>query len=40
MWDRFDVAVSPDGNTIGTGSYNNWFHMIDQDGTNSQYQLN
>ena len=40
MWDQFHVAVSPDGNTIGTGSYNNWFHMIDQDGNNTQYQLN
>ena len=34
------MKASPDGNTIATGSYNNWMHIVDQDGTNMQYELN
>lgn len=27
--DRFDVAVSPDGRSVLTGSYQNVFHVIE-----------
>ena len=39
IFDKFGVRASPDGNTIVSGSYNNWFHMVDQDGLNTQYEL-
>lgn len=39
IYDEFGVAVSADGNTILTGSYNNCFHVMDFDGANSQYEL-
>ena len=39
IFDKFIVKASPDGNTIASGSYNNWFHMVDQDGVNTQYEL-
>ena len=39
IFDKFSIVASPDGNTIATGSYNNCFHMIDQDGSNTQYEL-
>lgn len=36
--DKFNLASSSDGNTILTGSYNNYFHMVDIDsGCNTQY---
>jgi len=34
------VSCSPDGNTIATGTYNNCFHLADQDASNYQYELN
>lgn len=40
IFDKFKLAVSPDSNTILTGNYNNNFHLIDVDGTNTQYQVN
>ncbi len=39
IYDEFGVAVNADGNTILTGSYNNCFHVMDFDGSNSQYEL-
>ena len=40
IFDKFAVRASPDGNTVVSGSYNNSFHMVDQDGVNTQYELN
>ncbi len=40
IFDKFSAAASPDSNTFLTGNYNNSFHMIDADGTNTQYELN
>jgi len=40
IFDKFAVSASPDGNTFFTGNYNNAFHLIDADGTNTQYELN
>ncbi len=40
IFDKFSIVASPDGNTIGSGSFNNCFHMMDQDGANTQYELN
>jgi hypothetical protein len=38
--DRFKLSVSNDGNTIMTGNYNSWFHLIDaNNGNNFQYEL-
>ena len=38
--DKFKVAVSPDSNSILTGSYNSWFHMMDANsGNNYQFEL-
>jgi hypothetical protein len=34
------LCTSPDSNTIATGNYNNNFHLIDVDGTNTQYEVN
>jgi hypothetical protein len=34
------LSASVDGNTIATGNYNNCFHLIDFDGSNTQYELN
>ena len=33
------MRASPDGNTLATGSYSNWVHLVDQDKTNTQYEL-
>lgn len=32
--------MSPDGNTVASGNYNNSFHLFDFDGSNTQYELN
>jgi len=40
IFDKFAISASPDGNTFFTGNYNNSFHLIDADGTNTQYELN
>lgn len=40
IFDKFSLASSPDSNTMVTGNYNNCFHLIDADGTNTQYELN
>ena len=40
IFDKFKVSVSPDSNSIITGNYNNNFHLIDVDGTNTQYEVN
>lgn len=40
IFDKFAISSSLDSNTIFTGNYNNSFHLIDIDGTNTQYQLN
>jgi serine/threonine-protein phosphatase 2A regulatory subunit B len=37
IFDKFSAAISPDGNTIVSGNYNNSFHLIDFDGSNTQY---
>jgi serine/threonine-protein phosphatase 2A regulatory subunit B len=37
--DQFIVRASPDGKTFASGSYNNWLHLMDQDGSNSQFEL-
>lgn len=34
------MRASPDGNTFATGSYNNWMHLVDQDSSNIQYEMN
>jgi len=34
------VKASPDGSTIASGSYNNWMHLVDTDGQNTQFELN
>lgn len=40
IFDKFAISASLDSNTIFTGNYNNSFHLIDADGTNTQYELN
>jgi serine/threonine-protein phosphatase 2A regulatory subunit B len=40
IFDRFCLSTSMDSNTIFTGNYNNSFHLIDADGSNTQYELN
>lgn len=40
IFDKFSVSASADGNTFFTGNYNNAFHLLDVDGTNTQYELN
>jgi serine/threonine-protein phosphatase 2A regulatory subunit B len=40
IFDKFAISSSIDSNTIFTGNYNNCFHLIDADGTNTQYELN
>jgi serine/threonine-protein phosphatase 2A regulatory subunit B len=40
IFDKFSVACSNDSNTMITGNYNNTFHMMDLDGSNTQYELN
>jgi serine/threonine-protein phosphatase 2A regulatory subunit B len=40
IFDKFSVSASPDGNTVATGSYSNCFHLVDQDGCNTQFELN
>lgn len=38
IFDRFDISMSKDSNTILTGNYNNNFHAIDlNDLSNTQY---
>ena len=38
IYDNFFVNSSPNGSHILTGSYNNWFHLINaDDGSNAQY---
>ena len=37
IFDKFALGVSPDGNTFASGSYNNYFHLMDQDGSNTQF---
>ena len=38
FFDKFNLASSSDSNTLLTGSYNNYFHMIDIDtSVNTQY---
>ena len=32
IFDKFEVAVSGDGNNMATGSYNNTFHIFDRYG--------
>lgn len=40
IYDRFKISCSPDGNTIASGTYSNCFHLVDQDTTNMQFELN
>lgn len=40
IYDQFKVAVSHDGATMASGSYNGCFHLVEQDGTNIQYEVN
>ena len=40
IFDKFAVKASPDGNTIAAGSYNNWMHLVDTDGANTQFEMN
>ena len=41
IFDRFNIAVSKDSNTLLTGNYNNCFHTIDiNDSSNTQFQVN
>lgn len=40
IFDKFAISSSPDSNTVFTGNYNNSFHLLDLDGTNTQYELN
>jgi serine/threonine-protein phosphatase 2A regulatory subunit B len=35
--DKFSPTIHPDDNTIVSGNYNNSFHLIDFDGSNTQY---
>mmetsp|Transcript_6067 Transcript_6067/g.7351 ORF Transcript_6067/g.7351 Transcript_6067/m.7351 type:complete len:488 (-) Transcript_6067:1911-3374(-) len=32
IFDKFEVAISGDGNNLATGSYNNTFHVFDREG--------
>jgi len=41
IFDKFDLSMSKDSNTILTGNYNNNFHAIDlNDLSNTQYEVN
>lgn len=41
IFDKFNVSLSKDSNTVLTGNYNNNFHAIDlSDNTNTQYEIN
>ena len=39
IFDKFRMNISPDNNTVLTGNYNSWFHMLDsKSGANYQYE--
>lgn len=41
IFDKFNLAVSKDSNTLLTGNYNNTFHTVDlNDSSNTQFEIN